>query len=112
MLKNDQELWQKMDDLNVSKVFVLFTVKNKKKDSKNITTIQSVMVATNCGKNEIDWNNDICSEKSYLTRLIQMEFSNIDGKIDGMLVYNCKSRKAVISGTHTKKVREKFKKEL
>ena len=112
MFKNDQDLWQKLDELNVAKVFILFTVKKKRKDLEPVTTIQSVMVTTNCGNNQIDWNNEIYSEKSYLTNPIQRDFSNIEGKVDGMLVYDCKSRKVTLSGTHTKKIREKFKKEF
>ena len=112
MLKNEDELWQRLDEINVAKVFILFTVKKGKKDPNPIITIQSVMVTTNCGNNQIDWDNEIYSEKSFLTSPIQREFSEMDGKFDGMLVYNCGLKKVTISGTHTRKVREKFKREF
>lgn len=112
MLKNNQELWQKLDDLNIAKVFILFTVKKTKKNPELLTNIQSIMVTTNCGNNQIDWENDVYSDESYLTKPIQLEFSSLDGKVDGMLVYNCGTRTVELSGTLTKKIREKFKRNL
>jgi len=57
----------------------------------------------------IDFKNDTHIDKNLLTKPIFDACVNIDGKFDGMLVYNCQSKSIVLSGIHTKKIKEKIK---
>ena len=108
----ENEIWNYLDSINVSKVFILFTAKYKKKTNTTELIIQSIMATTKCGKNNIDWEEDLYKEKSILTKPIYDEYQNFIGKADGMLVYDNEKKKAVFSGKIVKKIFENFRKEV
>ena len=112
MDKNRNEMWARLDDLNVAKIFILFTAKNGGKRKQPEVVIQSIMVTTKCGNNNIDWDHDIYSFDSSYTKPIFESCQSLSGKLDGMLVYNNEQRKVTMSGTKTVKVREKVRFDL
>lgn len=98
------EIWNYLDSFNVSKVFIGFTVRRKKKTNNTEIIIQSIMATTKCGNNNIDWEEDLYKEKSILTKPIYDEYQNFIGKVDGMLIYDNEKKKAVFSDRIVKKI--------
>lgn len=107
-----ESIWQRLDSLNISKVFILFAAKRTKKNPELQVTIQSIIVTTKCEKNNVDWGEDIYDFDSPMTKPIREECAELDGKMDGMLTYNNDTRQLNLSATLTRKVREKIKKRL
>lgn len=111
-MKTKEEVWEHMDKLNLSKVFIMFSAKYKKKLQKVQFIIQSVMCLTKCDKNNVDWEDEIYKEESFLTKPIYEEYANLNGKADGMLVWNNEMRKVILTSKVTKKLLEQVKKEI
>ena len=112
MMKSKEEIWTHMENLNLSRIFIMFSAKYKKKFEKVEFIIQSIMPLTKCGKNNVDWNDEIFKEKSFLTQPIFDEYEKIHGKVDGMLVWNNETKKVILTSKITKKILELVKKEL
>ena len=107
-----ENLWKKLDDLDVSKVFILFNAKRTKKNPDLEVIIQSIIVTTKTEKNTIPWDNDVYSFDSDFTKPIREQCADLSGKMDGMLVYNNVSKNLSLNATVTKKVKEKIKRIL
>ena len=110
LVKND-DIWSFLESLNISKVFILYKGKCKEKELPSIK-IDSVIVTTKCGKNEIKWDNELYNNKSFLTKPIYDLHIDFTGKIDGMLTYDNVKKKSTITGKHKYKITEKFNKEI
>lgn len=112
MIKTREDIWMHLDELNWSKVFIMFSVKYKKKLKIIDIEIQSVMGITKCGKSNVDLEDEVRKEKHFLTEPIYQEYANCNCKVDGMLTWNNDSKKVFLSGKTTKKLIEQFKKEI
>lgn len=112
MESNIDSVWQRLEALNVSKAFVLFTAKRTAKKPDLELIVQSIIVTTKCGNNSIDWEDDIYKFDSPMVRPIREECADLQGKMDGMLTYDNVARKITLSATVTRKVKEKIKKNL
>ena len=109
---NENEIWNYLNSLNVCKIFILFTAKYKKKISATEIIIQSTMVTTKCGKNNIDFSEELYKEKTIFTKPIYEEYEKLIGKVDGMLTYDNDKKKIILSGKIVKKTFENFQKEI
>jgi hypothetical protein len=112
MIKNREEAWKHLDEHNIDKIWIMFSAKYKKKSQKTEFNIESVMCKTKCGKNEVDWDNEIYSEVSYFSKPIYEKYEFLKHKIDGLLVWDNEKKKVIINGKIIKKIKENFREEV
>ena len=112
MIDNIEKVWELLDRLNVSKVFILYIYKKTKRMPEPQATIQSVMVTTKCGKNDVAWDGEIRGDKSSILKIICEVHKGVEGKVDGMMTYNNNARKVCVSGKIKQKVYFEFNKEI
>ena len=110
MIDNIEKVWELLDKLNVSMVFILYIYKKTKRMPEPQATIQSVMVTTKCGKNDVAWDGEIRGDKSSILKIICEVHKGVEGKVDGMMTYN--ARKVCVSGKIKQKVYFEFNKEI
>jgi hypothetical protein len=112
MIDNIEKVWELLDRLNVSKVFILYIYKKTKRMPEPQATIQSVIVTTKCGKNDVAWDGEICRDKSSILKIIGEAHEGVEGKVDGMMTYNNIARKVCVSGKIKQKVYLEFSREI
>lgn len=112
MIEDIEKVWELLDRLNVSKVFVLYVYKKTRKMAEPKATIQSVIVTTKCGKNDVAWDGEICRDKSSILKIIGEAHDGVEGKVDGMVVYNNNIKKVFVSGKIKQKLSFDFNKEI
>lgn len=112
MIDNIEKVWELLDRLNVSKVFILYIYKKTKRMAEPKATIQSVIVTTRCGKNDVVWDGEICRDKSLILKIIGEVHEGVEGKVDGMMVYNNNTKKVFVSGKIKQKVYFEFNRQI
>ena len=112
MIDNIEKVWELLDRLNVSKVFILYIYKKTKRMPEPQATIQSVIVTTKCGKNNVAWDSEICRDKSSILKIICEVHEGVEGKVDGMMTYNNNTKKVCVSGKIKQKVYLEFNREI
>ena len=101
-----KEVFEKLEDLKVSKVYVSFSY-----EKSEINIISNIVIMKD-GRYTIEWDNEIYSEKSYITKPI-FDYEKSDWDIvDGLLVWDVFNKKLIISGEKEKCIKEKFSKEI
>jgi len=109
--KKPDDIWLYFDNLDVSKVFVMYHGKCKKNQNPEIV-IDSIIVTTKLEQNHISWDQDIYKFESWITKPIYDTHQNFQGKIDGMLTYDNFKKKVTITGKHKYKIEDKFTKDI
>ena len=103
---NKQEIFKKLDNLNISKVYISFFYE------KNEVNIISNMIIMKDERYSVDWGNDVYDDKSYITQpIFEYEKGNWE-IIDGLLTWDVINKKLTISGKKQKCVEEKFSEEI
>jgi ABC-type antimicrobial peptide transport system ATPase subunit len=103
---NKHEVFEKLELLNISKVYVSFFYENGKVD------IISNMVIMKDGRSSISWDHDVYSDKSYIVKPI-FDYEKDDWTIiDGLLTWDIINKKLIISGEKEKSIKHKFSSEL
>lgn len=112
MFECKQNIWSKLDEINISKIIILYNAKFKKKSNTISIQIESTFAIFKSEDRAVNWNDIITNDKPYLLDALKSEHADLNGKISGMLVYDNVKRKILLSGTHQKTIVEKFQKEL
>ena len=103
---NKQEIFKKLNDLNISKVYISFFYE------KNEVNIISNMIIMKDERYSVDWGNDVYDDKSYITKpIFDYKKENWD-IIDGLLTWDINNKKLIISGKKQKCIEEKFLEEI
>jgi len=100
------EVFEKLNELKVSKVYVSFSYE------KGEVNIISNIIIMKDGRYTIEWDNEIYNDKSYITKPI-FDYEKYDWDIvDGLLTWDVFNKKLIISGEKEKCIKEKFSKEI
>ena len=103
---NKQEIFKKLDDLNISKVYISFFYE------KNEIDIISNIVIMKDQRYSVDWGDDVYDNKSYITKPIFDYNKEKWETIDGLLTWDVTNKKLIISGKKEKCLEEKFSEEI
>jgi len=100
------EVFEKLNELKVSKVYVSFSYE------KGEVNIISNIIIMKDGRYTIEWDNEIYNDKSYITKpIFDYEKGNWE-IIDGLLTWDVINKKLIISGKKQKCIEEKFSEEI
>jgi hypothetical protein len=100
------ELFKRLNDIHISKVYVMFSYENKE-----ISIISNVIIMQDQSY-VVDWGDDVYSDKSYIVEPIyKYDFQNYDS-VDGLLTWDVLKNKVIISGEKKIFTLEKFSEEV
>lgn len=111
MEQNLNEIWNYLDKIEVSKVYISYCFKRKIDDKIEIK-IENIIVVLKSPEKEISWDHEIFKDNSVLTWPIYNHHKDFIGKADGLLTYDNNRKKIYLSGKFRKKITEVFKVEM
>ena len=103
---NKNEIFEKLELIHVSKVYVMFSYENGE-----ISIISNIVITTD-GKYAVDWSDDVYSDKSYIVKPIYEFEKYKEEYIDGLLTWDVCKKKVIISGERKRIEKEKFSQEV
>jgi hypothetical protein len=112
MIKNLEEVWNLFELVNLSKVYISYSAKRKNPGQLIVNIENIIATCKNNDDSKLAWDNEIFKNKSFLTLPIYKEHAELNGKADGLLIYDYNKKKIILSGKYKKKITENYKIEM
>lgn len=109
MYKTIKEIWDYLENLNVSKLYISYKAKKKFNSELNIKIENTIVTCKQANDSKITWDSDLFKDDSFLIYPIRKEHISLNGKADGLLVYDNANRKIILKGKYQKKIIEDYK---
>lgn len=109
MYKTIKEIWDYLENLNVSKLYISYKAKKKLNSELNIKIENTIVTCKQANDSKITWDSDLFKDDSFLIYPIRKEHISLNGKADGLLIYDNVNRKIILKGKYQKKIIEDYK---
>lgn len=111
MVNNNQQIWDLLEQLDISKVYISYSTKRKKLEEQINIKIENITIICNHANHSV-FHDEIFKEDSFLRLPIFNSHKEIIGKADGLLTYDNIRKKVTLKGKYNKKTTEEYKIEL
>lgn len=109
MYNTIKEIWDYLESLNVAKLYISYKAKKKNNSELNIKIENTIVTCKQANDSKITWDSDLFKDDSFLINPIRKEHVDLNGKADGLLVYDNINRKIILKGKYHKKIIEDYK---
>lgn len=108
MYKTIKEIWDFLENLNVSKLYISYKAKKKENENLEIKIENTIVTCKEANDSKITWDSELFNDDSFLIFPIRKEHINLNGKADGLLIYDNMKRKIILKGKYKKKITEEY----